>query len=181
MDRGGAALEKFKENGQPVRWWIVTAPVDSDTGQIATRIPGFIAGETDNGAQNNAVLYGPNINTRQASRFSTQIVDDAKRAFIIVDVNKIGDISAVQLAEYIAFVALAQVDPEADATGYASILNVFSDPQQTEGLTQWDRAYLRGLYDAVRTRQNLGANATEIVSSIVKARRDMARSENPID
>jgi hypothetical protein len=177
MDRGGAALEQFKTNDLPVRWWIVTAPVDDDTGQLATRTPGMLIGDQDSGAEGNVMLFAPNTKTRQASRLSTQIVDDTKRAFIIVDVDKLGDVSTEQLADYIAFITLAQIDPQADPSGYASILNVFDDPTQTPRLTQWDQAYLTGLYDAVRTRRNLGANASEIVASIVDTRRDMQRAE----
>lgn len=180
MDRGVAALERFKTSDRPVRWWIVTAPVDSDTGQIATRLPGQARStpNPDRPEGDSVMNFAPVITTRQASRLSTQIVDDTKRAFIIVDVDRIGDVSTRQLADYIAFVTLAQVDPEADASGYASILNVFGDPAQTDGLTQWDQAYLRGLYDAVRTRQNLGANASEIIASIVDARRAMSREQD---
>ena len=53
-----------------------------------------------------------------------------------------------QLADYIAFVALAQVDPEADLSRFESILNLFQPGGlDTTGLSPWDRAYLDGLYD----------------------------------
>lgn len=157
MDRGAKAFEAFLDNEQPVRWWNVSVPVNDDTGRIAIRLPGT----------------GPARNPTVASRLTTGIVDDTKRSFIIVDVDKTSEISLEQLADYLAFVALAQVDPEADTSGYATILNVFDDPNQTETLTNWDQAYLQGLYDTVRRRKNLGAQRTEVVDSIVRAHHEL--------
>ncbi|NBW06770.1 MAG: hypothetical protein EBR82_01955, partial [Caulobacteraceae bacterium] len=59
MDQGAAALQRFKTNGQPVRWWTVSAPVDGDTGQIAVRLPGALNGDQDNGTGGNVMLYAP--------------------------------------------------------------------------------------------------------------------------
>ena len=163
MDRGGNAFEAFVENDQPVRWWNISVPVNDDTGLIASRMPGF----------------EPPITRVQPSRINTQIVDDTKRAFIIVDVDKTKDVSLEQLADYIAFITLAQVDPEADTSGYATILNVFDDPAQTRSLTNWDRAYLQGLYNTIRRRQNIGAQRTEVVDSIVRAHHRLKSAEAP--
>lgn len=163
MDRGGNAFEAFVENDQPVRWWNISVPVNDDTGLIASRMPGF----------------EPPITRVQPSRITTQIVDDTKRAFIIVDVDKTKDVSLEQLADYIAFITLAQVDPEADTSGYATILNVFDDPAQTRSLTNWDRAYLQGLYNTIRRRQNTGAQRTEVVDSIVRAHHRLTSAEAP--
>ncbi len=154
MDRGSTAFEAFVDSEQPVRWWTVSVPVNDETGLVAVRMPGD---ET------------PPMIKVQPSRLTTQIVDDTKRSFIIVDVDKIGDVSLEQLGDYLAFVALAQVDPDADTSAYATILNVFDDPGQTGTLTDWDRAYLQGLYDTIRRRKNFGAQRTEVVDSIVRA------------
>ena len=54
--------------------------------------------------------------------------------------------------ENAAGAALAQIDPEADTSRYVSILNLFAAPEATETLTDWDTAYLKGLYDAERVR-----------------------------
>lgn len=163
MDRGGNAFEAFVENDQPVRWWNISVPVNDETGLIAIRMPGYGA---------------PSVGV-QPSRITTQIVDDTKRAFIIVDVDKTKDVSLEQLADYIAFITLAQVDPEADTSGYATILNVFDDPAQTQTLTNWDRAYLQGLYTTIRRRQNTGAQRTEVVDSIVRAHHRLTSVESP--
>lgn len=167
MDRGGAELRRFSQSDLPVRWWQVSMPVDSETGMRATRLPGD---GQDNGQPEEVMNYAPNTAVFAASRVSTQIHDNLIRTFIVVDANKLGGLSIEQLADYIAMVSFAQIDPMADTSRYASILNLFSDPQTTSsGLTEWDKAYLGGLYDAQRTQKNLRAGRTEIAASIQRA------------
>ncbi|MGZ9113520.1 MAG: hypothetical protein ACXW3K_02765 [Brevundimonas sp.] len=176
MDRGLSALRRFESTDRPVRWWNVSIPVDGDSGQIAVRLPGDMSG---NGTGSFSVMqYAPNISVRAASRLSTQIVDDAMRSFVIVDVDRLDGVSLEQLADYIAFVSLAQIDPDADTSGYVSVLNVFNDPEQATGLTNWDRAYLMGLYDTVRTRLNHNSQRTEIVDSIMRVHGELAAAED---
>ncbi|HEY1073767.1 hypothetical protein [Brevundimonas sp.] len=171
MDRGGAELRRFAQSDLPVRWWQVSMPVDSETGMRATRLPseGFDAGD-DLGRPSQIRNYAPNINIFSASRLTTQIHDNLFRTVIVVDVTKTDRVSINQLADYIAMVSFAQIDPTADTSRYASILNLFSDPQAaSSGLTDWDKAYLNGLYDAQRTQKNLRAGRTEIAASIHRA------------
>lgn len=153
MDRGPKALERFKTSGKPVRWWAVSAPVDSHTGDIAIRLPDEAP---------------PTVTSFNASRLSTQIVDDTMRVVIVVDADKIAGISVAQLSDYLAMVVLAQIDPEADSSGYNSVLNLFGEPEQTRGLTDWDGAYLQGLYAADRTRVHQAGNRNQIVSTMVR-------------
>lgn len=169
MDRGGAALRDFQDTSRPVRWWQVSMPTDSETGQRAIRIPGECAN-----ACSGPMDYAPVINVASASRLTTQIVDNIFRAIIVVDLSKTGDVNSAQLADYIAMVSLAQIDPTADTSAYASILNVFSDPNSAASLTEWDKAYLEGLYDAQRTHKNIRAGTTEIEASIRRAHSRLA-------
>lgn len=171
MDLGHNALRAFEATDRPVRWWTVSAPVDSRTGQIAVRLPGTVNGSGAASALGStAQQYAPQISST-ASRLTTQIVDDTLRSFVIVDVDRLNGASLEQLADYIAFVSLAQIDPDADTSGYVSVLNVFDDPGQAEGLTGWDHAYLQGLYATERTRLNPASQQTEIVGTIARAHR----------
>jgi hypothetical protein len=168
MDRGGAALEDFVVSEAPVRWWQVSMPANADTGQRAVRVPGECRDPcltVDD--------FAPSVAVFSASRLSTQIVDYIFRTVVILDINQIGGVSAQQLADYVAMVTLAQIDPDADTSQYASILNLFEEPEVTPGLTDWDHAYLKGLYDAERTRKNLHAGTTEIADSIHQAHREI--------
>ncbi|WP_332676957.1 hypothetical protein [Brevundimonas sp.] len=168
MDRGGVALRAFETSQAPVRWWQVSMPTNSETGERAVRLPGECQGSCSS-----VMDSAPIINVFAASRLSTQIVDTIFRTIVILDVNQVDKVSLVQLADYVAMVTLAQIDPEADTRQYASILNVFETPEAAAGLTDWDTAYLQGLYDAERTRKNGRAGRSEIVSSIHRAHEDL--------
>lgn len=168
MDRGGDALEAFVSSGRPVRWWQVSMPTDSESGGRATRIPGECRG-----ACASPMDMAPILQIFAASRVQTQIVDYIFRTVVIVDIDQVGRVSGQQLADYVAMVTLAQIDPDADTSRYASILNVFEDPESAAGLTDWDQAYLQGLYDAERTRKDLRAGRTEIADSIYRAHQDL--------
>jgi hypothetical protein len=173
MDRGGAALRAFQTSDKPVRWWQVSMPVDSETGERAVRIPGECRAPCSS-----PMDYAPVVNVSSASRLSTQIVDDIFRTIVIIDVDQIANVSIQQLADYTAMVTFAQIDPEADTSGYASILNVFEQPQAAMSLTDWDKAYLDGLYSAERTRKNMRAGRSEIVSSIRRAHGSLRGEED---
>lgn len=177
MDQGTAALDRFRTTDRPVRWWTVSIKTDDDTGKPAVRLPGSMNG--DGTGQFSVMHYAPVVNVRAASRLTTSYVDDAKRSFVIVDVDKVQDVSLDQLADYVAMVSLAQIDADADTSGYATILNVFDDPAQSPGLTNWDRAYLMGIYDTERRRLNRTSQRTEVVDSIVRAHQRLTASETP--
>lgn len=177
MDRGGDALEDFVASRAPVRWWQVSVPVNSETGEIAVRMPGYCRDTCDSSGGSTPEDYAPTIAVFAASRLSTQILDELFRTVVIVDVDQTSGVSAQQLADYVAMVTLAQIDPEADTSGYASILNLFETPDATTGLTEWDRAYLQGLYDAQRTRRNLRAGRVEVADSISRAHQTIRAEE----
>ncbi|MBX9708398.1 MAG: hypothetical protein K2X61_10735 [Caulobacteraceae bacterium] len=166
MDRGGDALEDFVETDRPVRWWQMAMPVDSETGQRAVRLSGDCSGPECAGGSGSALAFAPQYNVFAASRLRTQIVDNLIRAVVIVDVDQVQDLSILQLADYIAMVSLAQIDPDADTRGYASILNVFDDPEGSASLTSWDQAFLGGLYSAERIAAAQIARRSEIVDAI---------------
>jgi hypothetical protein len=171
MDRGGDALETFETTDRPVRWWHVSVPVD-ETGVIAVRLPGQCRN-----ACVEPMEFAPQLESN-ASRLQARTEDDLRRVFIIVDVDRIGGVSLEQLGDYLAFVALAQVNPDADTSGYSTILNVFDSPDDTPEMSQWDHAYLKGLYDARMTRASIGAARQEVVGAIVRTRQQMAMAED---
>lgn len=173
MDRGGAALRDFVAANRPVRWWQMAMPIDSETGGRAVRIPGDCEGVQCAGGENSVLAFAPQIKVFAASRIRTQIVDSLIRAVVIVDVDDVQNVSALQLADYIAMVSLAQIDPDADTSRYASILNVFDAPGSSDSLTDWDMAYLGGLYAAERNQRSEGAGRSEVVDSIRQSHREL--------
>lgn len=134
LDRGSAALEEFRRTDAPVRWWHVSLPVIGSTGQRAIRMPG------DSGP-----IYVPAEGLVNHGR---PITDVLNKVIVIVDAGKVEGVGGEQLAEYLALVSLAQVDPEGDIAGYDTILNLFAASAAPAGLTTWDRSYLEGLYQS---------------------------------
>ena len=160
-DRGLTALRDFQETERPVRWWQQTMLIDSQTGQRAQRIPGECRPPCQ--TIDHEV---PGVSIFAASRLNTQLVNDSQRMVVIIDATKVSDLSILQLADYIAMISLAQIDPDAETGRYASILNVMDDPEAAESLTTWDLTYLRGLYEAERNRVRVASDRRAILRSI---------------
>jgi len=158
-DAGTRAFRNFRTGDQPVRWWQISMPIDSDTGDRAVRLPG-------DGAP-------PVIRVFSASRLRTQIRDDMLRSVIIVDVERLAGANLVQLADYLALVALAQVDAEADTSAFPTILNLFEDPASAPaGLTDWDRSYLTALYEHDQLRINRNSQVRAVAEAVIQDRRE---------
>lgn len=181
LDRGTAALRDFQTAERPVRWWSLSLPVDADTGQRAVRVPGDFAGNVDTRTANAvgcvpedcALAFAPILQIRGPSRLRTQIIDKIYKTIIIVDVDQVGGRTTAELGDYLAFVGLAQVDPEADTVGFDTVLNLFDGSSQ--GLTEWDRSYLQALYAPSDQRVSPGAQATAVAEIMTRDRRANAR------
>ena len=142
MQLGLEALDEFAKTDAPVRWWQVSMPVDVQSGRRAIRLP-----QDDEHPVNS--VSGP-------SRIHGGIRDDLSRVIIIVDNTKLKGANWQQLADYLALISLAQIDPHTNPTEYDSILNLFSNPAVYSGLTDWDLSYVRALYsfNQARTRDH---------------------------
>ena len=159
--RSRLQLRRFIESDAPVRWWHVSLPVNSETGGIAVRIPG----------------YPPPTTGTMASRLTTVIENDLRRAYVIIDIDQAEGITFQQLADYVAMVAFAQIDPDADLSGFPTILNVFDNPTIAFGLTDWDQAYLGSLYGAELNQRNPNAQSGAVAALMFRERnRDAAEA-----
>jgi hypothetical protein len=142
-------LNAFMTSDAPVRWWHVTRRTTAD-GQR------YDLGET--------------MRVRDGGRLKDGTRDDFDRVIIILDVTRIGKLKFATLADYVAMVALAQVDADADTGGALSVLNLFSDreagAEPVDQLTEWDKAYLTGLYDARRDVRRGAAQEDDIARSM---------------
>ena len=162
-DAGTRAFRNFRTGDQPVRWWQISMPIDSDTGDRAVRLPGD--------------PEPPRIRVFSASRLRTQIRDDMLRSVIIVDVERLAGANLVQLADYLALVALAQVDAEADTSAFPTILSLFADPASAPaGLTDWDRSYLTALYEHDQLRINRNSQVSAVADAVTRDRREAAEA-----
>jgi hypothetical protein len=162
FNRGDAALLDFTTSDAPVRWWHLSMPVDVLTGERAVRLSEDLRPVSATGAE---------------GRLSNSVVDVLYKAIIIVDVTRLGDTSFEQVADYIAMVAMAQIDPEAEIDGHHTILNVFRQPDVAPGLTEWDQSYLEALYSSASMRRNPGSRRSDIARLMTRDQRAEASDE----
>jgi hypothetical protein len=130
--RSRTELRQFEESDAPVRWWHISGLYD-------THHRAFIStsGSRPGSVNADASVYY-NQNRRQA--FVSSLV--------IVDVSRLRSIDLNTLADYLAFVILAEVEPQPARASMPSILNVWDEEARVVALTPWDTGYLRGLYGA---------------------------------
>jgi hypothetical protein len=131
--QGLAALEEFTASDAPVRWWTITMTVDF-AGNIAMELPPRYG------------RYEPPRTRGSNSHITNGVRDEMVAAYIIVEQPKVEGRTWAQLADYLAMVAFAQIDPAARPASYDSILNLFDAAAPPVGMTEWDHAYLQALY-----------------------------------
>jgi hypothetical protein len=160
LDRGGTALDVFQTSDAPVRWWHLSMPVIGSTGQRAIRMPG-----------DDAPIFVPGEGRVNQGRPITDLI---RRVIIVVDAERLGEVTLPQLNAYLGLVAFAQIDPEGDTRAYDTVLNLFDNPQGVTGLSDWDRVYLDALYKAPRQRLEPDHQAAAIARRLRTADRDEA-------
>jgi hypothetical protein len=147
---GQEAFQGFLSSQKAVRWWHVAQTVGADG--IA------LNGDASVGGMENA----PMVRSR-GSRLSDDTRQDLARAIIIVDARRVGGAQLAALGDYIAMVALAQIDPDADTTSFPTILNLFGGGANgPTAMTDWDVAFLDGLYSSTRYAANAQQQEREI-------------------
>lgn len=154
LDRGNVALRDFHQSDRPVRWWHVSIPTNAETGTPGIRLPGEEA---------------PRVRGEGLVNQGRWIRDDLNKVIIVVDINRIDRAMLPQLSDYLALVALAQVDPDGDTSRFSTILNLFDDAEGSPGLTGWDRAYLEALYGGPSERIRNSDQTRELLRNIRRA------------
>lgn len=172
MNQSDRDLELFQGQQRPVRWWQVSTPTNSDTGERAIRLPGDVD-EMGNPEAPVVTSFG--------SRLNSSIRDDMTRVIIIADIDDIAGLSTAQLADYFAMVTLAQIGADAETGQFDTVLNLFAERETITGLTEWDLTYLEGLYSASQRRINGEAQAGAVASAAARRHRERARQAEAAD
>lgn len=163
VTRGREALrETFLNSDAPVRWWHVSHATSASGEDIREPSPtGVCRGSDEIGIMS---CYRTNWMGGGASRLRGATRQEFGAAFIIVDAQRLEgiDFDWGALADYVAMVALAQLDAEAETASYPTILNLFAEGATVRGLTEWDVAYLRGLYSAEPDAASVARHEGEI-------------------
>jgi hypothetical protein len=161
--RGQTALNAFMNSQRAVRWWHVTQTV-TDRGQVL--------GNSDAVGGDGSLSGAQVARVTNSGRLRAGTRQDFNRVIIIVDAGKVGKAPFPALSDYVAMVSLAQIDPNADVAEAPSILSLFSDlsadrrPQ--DGWTEWDQAYLEGLYGAPRFAKSGNLQESAITTGMTK-------------
>lgn len=133
---GLVAFNDFLRNDRPVRWWQVTRPT-TELGQVAAR--------------NDRLGEAPRVNVPERGRLGQTTFNSFSHVIVIADLRQLNGVSLAALADYIALVSLAPVDPAADSQRQDTVLNLFEDRSAgraaARGLTPADVAYLQELYN----------------------------------
>jgi len=124
-----AALRHFVETDAPVRWWLVTAPTDIDSGQRLVSF-GF-----DPAIIHRRGMTPPGGNARQTMQW----------AIVVLDASALTRIPLEALGDYLTLICLVQIDMTADDFPQESVLNLFRRTGVI-GLTDHDRAFLEAIY-----------------------------------
>jgi hypothetical protein len=172
--RGRTALRAFQDAETPVRWWNVSLPVNEDTGLASVRLPGqtpfaggVITRPSDVGSLGSIVT---------GSRLSSEVKDVMQQVLVIVEINAIAPLPFNSVADYVAMIGLAQIDPTHDTSSFDSVLNLFQPGQAAPpGLTDFDWAYLHGVYDAERRFRSARGLTGEVAVGMERELRKRAR------
>jgi hypothetical protein len=139
-DHGGTEIRKFLDAKLPIRAWY-NVEIYNDDGTPLNYL------DTTPGLG----LQGARKNVHpMPSRISFEDVRDLSSVIVLIDASRATGVSYGQLAAYVAMVGLAEIKIDATASSAPSILQLFSDiakPAPT-GLTEWDEAFLKGLYQS---------------------------------
>jgi hypothetical protein len=176
-DRGRTALDRFQRSDRLVRWWHVSLAVDERTGNPIRRMPGQPPVDWTGRRLSRVTDFGVNAMITSPSRLTRSGRDDFQQVMVILDIDAFEAASLGQIADYIAMVALAQIDPEAQPT-HPSILSLFDESaDQAEMLTRWDQAFLHGLYSADQNRADPNANRSTVAHAMAARLRSDATAD----
>lgn len=187
---GREGLDRFANTPRPVRWWHVSRTTTADgrelgdSGARVGRGTQDAVGAARGMDMSSAAMAGNGFSGIEAVRSSgTRARRDTRQdlsfALVIVDTRRIGGLPPQAVADYIAMATLVQLDPDADLSAFPTVLNLFSDPQAGRptptGLTEWDLAYLQGLYSAQREAPSARQQRADIAGRIARSMEQSSR------
>jgi hypothetical protein len=150
-DAGGMQSRKFIRSTLPVRVWYNLQLEAIDGGMISTNSPALTAGAQAGG--NTAFEGIPNVTLSKSSRLGWNVAHDLQSVIIVIDTTRAQNVSYGQLAAYIAMVGFIEVRPDADTGEAPTILSLFAGSPKPvpPGLSVWDEAILKSLYETEQT------------------------------
>ena len=155
----------------PVRWWhpLVSSGVAGGAGPIDTSM---LASASSNGTPlGNLLPAGPGViatNNWNANLIDTNLMVWANAAVAVVDVNHAQGVPLDALTDYLAMVTLAPMRMPPFQTSVPTVLGLFEPGKRPTRLTDWDLAFLKGLYSVQMNRGAL-RQRQQLVSAMARA------------
>lgn len=170
---GGIPLElqrALRASRGPVRW----LSFSQLRGSGGERPTGFSTDIGKGGAERTV----PSLRS-MPSRVQTTARMDVQSMVVLVDARRLAGVSNGSLAAYLSMVILGNVRPDHRADAAVSVLGLFAEARRgdvvTGGLTEWDRAYLRSLYQGnwnVTGEQRMARIGTAMERELVRETAD---------
>jgi len=151
-----AEVQRFLTHTHPVMVWYNAAEMEAGGAPL------------DPAAMEFGTNFIPTNHHPKGTRIQFEAVEVFESVIVIVDLRRVQGLSYGQLADYVAMLGFAQLDPDADFGSAPSILQLYSaQPAQPPpgGLSDWDVAYLRALY---KTEQASRAQRNQIIQMMVR-------------
>lgn len=175
---GKRALLAFQSSGRPVRWWHVSLPIDPDTGRPIVRLPGQAPFAPPSGGITHPSDLGSFGQITLGSRLFDDTLDALQSVVIVVEVAALEQASFAQLSDYVAMIALAQIEPEARPAA-PSILTIFEpDAVQEPSLTHWDQAFLQALYGTHQRNVSPQSDSSLIARGVARRLQELGETED---
>jgi hypothetical protein len=156
-----AEIERFlhQSRGRAVRAWLNADEINRD---------GAVSYAFGDGGCIDLQIFCHGSTDFSVSRLNWDLLVTFSSAIIVVDTTLVRNVTLDQLADYIALVGLASINPNVDVGDTPSILQLFTPTAETppQGLSLWDRAFLSGLY---HTDQESRGQRWEIGKTVARA------------
>jgi hypothetical protein len=138
-----SVIDEFIRTPRPVRVWYKTAMMTPE---------GKSLGDTDL-TENALRAYGVPRVAPETAYARISVIWGMSRVLVVVDQARLQGVSLGQFADYVALAGLAQIKVGAHLGDAPTILKVFDGTPQAaaEGLSDWDRAFLKSLYATAST------------------------------
>ncbi len=146
--------ENLLNGDAPVRWWYVT---ETRSREQMRNAPQSLTTATDPAVGGGSSTTSQSLDVESLNQYGSSIIStQGARAIIdaqvVIDLDRAEGQSLQAVAAYASLVAFAEVRPSAPPPA-GSILGLFEAGAVMPGLTDWDMAFLRSLYNIPLDRQ----------------------------
>jgi hypothetical protein len=154
-----SVIDEFIRTPRPVRVWYKTAMFTPDGKRL---------GDTDRTENDDHAFGGPPKVAPETAYARISVIWGMSRVLVVVDQARLQGVSLGQFADYVALAGLSQIKAGAHLGDAPTILKLFDGTPQAapDGMSDWDRAFLRSLYTTESTSKGQRA---QIAHTIVRA------------